>query len=140
MSIDQNAYGYSGCTSPGYPGAANQGGAARQCGGSTYAAASFQQGGQGSGNGSSGGGGAGRFGGGSGGHKWTYTGGGGGGGSSWVHPSVTLVGNAGGSAQQPGGTSSADYVSPTGLGGAPRTDPLGTAALAGSPGRITLRL
>ncbi|MCP3144319.1 hypothetical protein [Pyxidicoccus xibeiensis] len=140
ISNDQNPYGYDECTSHGFAGAANQGGAARVCTGGTYTPSNFQLGGQGIGNGSGGGGGAGRYGGGSGAHKWTYTGGGGGGGSSWVHPNATLIATTGGEARQPGGTQSPDYASSAGLGGAPQTSSFGTPPQPGASGLITLRV
>ncbi|WP_267968051.1 hypothetical protein [Myxococcus stipitatus] len=140
ISNDQNPYGYAECTSNGFAGAANRGGAAHVCVGGSYTAASFNVGGQGIGNGSGGGGGAGWFGGGSGAQKWTYSGGGGGGGSSWVHASVSLLSSSAGSARQPGGTGSSDYTGVVGQGGAPQTDPFGAEPQPGAAGRVTLRL
>ncbi|WXH27551.1 hypothetical protein WA016_01475 [Myxococcus stipitatus] len=140
VSNDQNPYGYDECTAHGFKGAANQGGAARQCSGGSVAAACLQVGGQGIGNGSGGGGGAGYFGGGSGAHKWTYTGGGGGGGSSWIHPSATLMASMGGDGQQPGGVGSTDFAFWAGLGGAPELGPFSDPAQPGAFGVVTLRL
>jgi hypothetical protein len=139
---DQSSHSFSECTTSGFAGSKDTGGANSTCQCEVGKSAVEHFGGcSGCGNGGGGGGGSGFFGGGGGAGKFTYVGGGGGGGSSWVDSSrVSSVTSEGGSYQTPGGVTAPGYLSDAGRGGRGQTDPFDHPQFAtlGADGRIVV--